>query len=134
MDYEMQIERYLLKGCCCAEAMVRAGLELLGEEDEKLCTASAGLCSGMHSGQTCGALTAGAMVLSLFAKSDAAKVMIPELVQWFDDTYGMEYGSMNCEDIAGPGQRFKSQRCRTLTMEVYRKCAELLIENGIMEE
>ena len=134
MDHRRMAERYLQQGCCCGEAIIRAALELSGEENESLARAAAGLCSGLWSGHVCGALTGGAMMLSLFEKSQAAGIMIPELTEWFDKSYGMEYGSMDCGDIAGPGMRFKAERCRNLTIEVYEKCVELLEENGLLEE
>lgn len=126
-------ERYLQKGCCCGEAMVRAALELRREENEGLALAAAGLCGGLWSGYVCGAVTGGALMLSLFDKSQAAAWMIPQLIEWFDSSYGMEYGSMDCRDIAGPGMRYKAERCRKLTMEVYEKCVELLEEQGLWE-
>lgn len=133
MDERRQIERQLQRGSCCGEAMVRGALELRGEENEDLAQAAAGLCSGLWSGCVCGALTGGALMLSLFDKGLAAAQMIPELTEWFDSSYGMEYGSMDCRDIAGPGMRYKGERCRKLTREVYEKCVELLEEQGLLE-
>ena len=122
----------MLKGCCCAEAIVRGALMLMGEESEALCAAAAGLCGGIRTGHDCGALSGGAMMLSLFDRGTAAQVMIPELVEWFDDRFGMEYGSVSCEDIAGEGLRYKAERCRPLTIAVYEKCVELLRDTGFL--
>lgn len=40
------------------------------------------------------------MLLAMFDKRKACEEMIPELTAWFDETYGMEYGSVSCEDIS----------------------------------
>lgn len=134
LDLKKQVDGYLLRGCCCSESIVRAGLDLLGTEDETMANASAGLCLGVHAGQNCGALTGAAMLLSMFSRTTAATVMIPELVEWFDGEYGMEYGSINCEDIAGEHQRHKAERCKPLCLAVCEKCVELLQENDLLPE
>ena len=129
MDKALLIDRYIQEGNCCTVAILRAAMEAKGcGQQEDLAQAAAGLCGGIHAGQNCGALTGGAMMLSLFDRAAAASFMIPELVQWFDETYGMEYGSINCEDIAGSDKRYKAERCRPLIGAVYRKCLELLEE------
>jgi hypothetical protein len=134
MDFEARVDEYFMKGSCCAEALVRAGLDLLGTPNDQLASAVSALCQGIHVGWNCGALTGGALVLALFDRGLAATQMIPELTAWFDDTYGMEYGSVNCEDIAGQGQRYKALRCKPLTLAVGKKCMELLEENGLLPE
>ncbi len=129
MDKELLAEHYIQEGNCCTAAILRAAMELKGcGQQEDLVQAASGLCGGIHAGQNCGALTGGAMMLSLFDRAAAASFMIPELVEWFDSVYGMEYGSINCEDIAGPDRRHKAERCRPLINAVYRKCLELLEE------
>ena len=134
LDVKMTVDGYLLKGCCCTEAIVRTGLELLGQENEQMANASVGLCLGMHAGLTCGALAGGALFLSLFSRSLAATTMIPALAEWFDSTYGMQYGSVNCEDIAGERQCHKPERCKPLCIAVCDKCVELLSENELLPE
>ena len=94
------LKRFLATGSCCAEALVRLGLQLRGEENEQFANASAALCKGLWSRMTCGALSGGAMLLAMFDKRKACEEMIPELTAWFDETYGMEYGSVSCEDIS----------------------------------
>lgn len=131
MPYEELMETILQRGSCCAESLVRFGLALRGEENEPLANAAAGLCNGLHSGYVCGALSGGALLLSLFDKQSAARVMIPELTEWFDVEFGMEYGTVNCEDIlTDPGK--KLSRCRPLTIRTAQKCVELLTEGGYL--
>ena len=38
------LKRFLATGSCCAEALVRLGLQLRGEENEQFANASAALC------------------------------------------------------------------------------------------
>lgn len=129
MNYQEEINRLLLRGCC-TEAMVELGLVLKKEENPLLVQASSGLCIGMHSALTCGALTGGCMLLSMFDRAAAARVMIPELTEWFDASYGMEFGSVNCEDLREHG----GPRCRTLIAATMKKCIEILQYNGLLEE
>lgn len=129
MDYREEIAR-LVSGGCCAEVMVRLGLALKGEENPLLVTASSGLCIGMHSGFNCGALTGGCLLLAMFDRAVAARVMIPELTEWFDAAYGMEYGSVNCEDLKGSSPA----HCHGLITETAEKCIEILKYYGFLEE
>ncbi len=134
LDPRTLTDGYLLRGCCCTEAIVRTGLELLGKEDELLANTASGLCLGVHAGAACGALTGGAMLLSMFSRSQAASTMIPELAAWFDAQYGMQYGSINCEDIAGEHLIHKPERCKPLCLAVCEKCVALLREQGLLED
>lgn len=125
--------RYMMDGNCCAQAVVRLGLAMRGEENEQLVQASAGLCGGMRSGCNCGALTGGCLMLSLFG-TQASRELIPSLTEWFDDAFGMRYGSINCEDIMQNDPRYRLERCRPLTMAVGEKCVDLLLEKGYWKE
>ena len=128
-----EIKRFLAGGSCCAEALVRLGLKLRNEKNETFANASAALCNGLWSQMTCGALSGGAMLLAMFDKRKACQEMIPELTAWFDETYGMQYGSVNCEDIA-PGLRHDRKLCSELIDAVGEKCLALLREYGLYQE
>ena len=132
MDYNAQMECALMRGCCCSETLVRFSLMLRGEENEPFALAASALCDGIHSGYACGALTGGALLLAMFDRAFAARTMIPELVQWFDDTYGMEYGSINCEDITQGDLHCKAERCRMLVLAVGNRCTGLLERYGYL--
>ena len=134
MNRQDLMEQVLMRGVCCSEALVRLGLALRGEENETFALASAGLCDGLHGGHLCGALTGGALLLAMFDRPFAARSMIPELTGWFDDIYGMEYGSMNCEDITGGDAHRKVEVCRPLIRAVGDKCVELLEQYGYLEK
>ena len=133
MDPRSELAYLLQQGYCCTEALVRLGLLLRREENESLARASSGLCNGMHTGLTCGALTGGCLMLSLFDCTLAARKMIPELCDWFDAAYGMEYGSINCEDIRGDDPRAGLEHCRELICAVALQCVEILRDNHLLE-
>lgn len=133
MDYQSQAV-YLARTYCCTEALVRFGLWLKNEENPLLVKASCGLCNGMFSGFNCGALTGGCMLLSMFDRTLAARVMIPELTEWFDSVYGIEYGSINCEDLRGDSPKATTEFCRPLICAVAEKCVEILENNKLLEE
>lgn len=134
MEPNSQLAWILQQGCCCSEALVRLGLWMKGVEDPLLSQASSGLCNGMHSGFACGALAGGCLLLSLFHPGEAAREMIPELCEWFDCTYGMTYGSVNCEDIRGNSPGNTMERCRPIVLAVGEKCVERLRVNQLWEE
>jgi C_GCAxxG_C_C family probable redox protein len=93
---------------CCSQATLLALQEALGLEDELALKAASSLCGGVAlSGNTCGALSAGVMVMGMkqgrgdlkegFA--NVMKAMLPanKLVKWFE----AEYGTTVCHDISG---------------------------------
>ena len=133
-EIESQLSFLLQQGYCCTEALVRLGLWLKGAENELLVKASSGLCKGMHSGFTCGALTGGCMVLSMFDRNCAAREMIPELCEWFDTQYGMQYGSLNCEDLLGSQPPVSLDRCKPVIYAVAAQCVELLTIHCLLED
>ena len=128
-----ELKDLIQRGCCCAETLVRFGLWLRGEENEQLAGASAALCGGMYAGYNCGALTGGVLALGLFAGGETQRELTRELAAWFDETYGMEYGSVNCADIADGG-RTAAQRCPALIEATGEKCVELLQARGLLPQ
>ena len=118
---------------CCAETLVRFGLWLRGAENEGFAGAAAALCGGMGAGWNCGALTGGALLLGMFARGREKQALAGELAAWFDETYGMEYGSINCADIA-EGGRLAPQRCPALVEATGEKCVELLKAHGLLPQ
>lgn len=132
MDHKEIVNKYLMRGCCCSEALVRLGLEILGEEDnERLIDAAAGMCNGMHDGGVCGGLTGGCMLLAMMDR-DEAPFMCEELHQWFEVTYAEEYGSMNCKDILGTDPWNMLERCRPMILDIAEKCCDILEENALI--
>ncbi len=93
---------------CCSQATLLALQEALGLEDELALKAASSLCGGLAlSGNTCGALSAGVMVMGMkHGRGDLSegftnvmKAMVPanKLVRWFEG----EYGTTVCRDISG---------------------------------
>ena len=93
---------------CCSQATLFALQEALGLEDELALKAASSLCGGVGlSGNTCGALLAGVMVMGMkmgrgdlkegFARVMKAMVPANRLVRWFE----AEYGTTVCRNISG---------------------------------
>ncbi|OYO43037.1 hypothetical protein CG709_20535, partial [Lachnotalea glycerini] len=91
-------------------------------------------------GKICGSLTGGCCLIGYFAgkgsKEEVESVylnqMIGELVQWFDDVYGKEYGGCDCTCILEGNPINKRTRCPQIVEAVYTKAMELLRENGVI--
>ncbi len=126
----LRLNQLLQSGKCCAQALVSLGLELLGQENPQMEAASAALCLGVRSGLTCGALTGAAMMMCLFDPSQAVSELIPELVEWFQETYEEAYGGTDCDTILGGNPANKAFRCPALVENTYRKARELLEDAG----
>jgi C_GCAxxG_C_C family probable redox protein len=93
---------------CCSQATLLALQEALGLEDELALKAASSLCGGVAlSGNTCGALSAGVMVMGMKqgrgdlkeGLASVMKAMVPanKLVKWFE----AEYGTTVCHEISG---------------------------------
>ena len=85
---------------------------------------------GVRCGLTCGALTGAAMMLQLFDPETAATEMIPELAEWFKETYGEAYGGVNCDDILERNLANKAMRCPAVVESTYVKAREILEDFG----
>lgn len=100
--------RYEREYHCCSQATLLALQEALGLEDELALKAASSMCGGVAlSGNTCGALSAGVMVMGMKQGrgdlkegfENVMKAMVPanKLVKWFE----AEYGTTVCKDISG---------------------------------
>ncbi|MCC7447685.1 MAG: C_GCAxxG_C_C family protein [Anaerolineae bacterium] len=127
------------QGFFCSQILMTLGLELQGKENPDLIRAMNGLAGGLgFSGETCGALTGGACLLGLYAgkgqptedENLQLNAMIIELVRWFKNGYGQEYGSIRCEDILSGNAQAIATRCPTMVAGTFQKVKELLVENG----
>lgn len=122
----------------CSQILLLLGLQLRGGDNPELIRSMQGLCGGMSGGETCGALTGGACLLGLYAgrgtpaEDDDPRLlfMLEELVDWFREGYGAEFGSLRCDDIVGPGGEHLTDRCPQMVRGVFEKVKELLLENG----
>ena len=131
MDGDVKrLHQLRLEGKCCSAVLLQLALELRGEENPGLVQASTGLCLGVHSGLTCGALTGAACMLSLFDEKLAATEMIPQLAEWFTTTYGALYQGADCRSILGGRPENKALRCPSIIESTYLEAREILQEFG----
>jgi hypothetical protein len=123
----------------CSQILVTMALDLQGRDNPSLVRAMEGLAGGLgFTGETCGTLTAGASVLGLYAgrgresedENPTLIFMIEDLVKWFAEGYGREYGGIRCRDILGTDPNSQATRCPRMIEGTYQKIKELLVENG----
>jgi hypothetical protein len=125
-------------GLQCSQILLQLGLDLQGRSNPELVATMRGLCGGLSVGETCGALTGGACLLSLYAGHGVAGgeddprllFMLDDFVTWFKAGFGEAYGSLRCEDILGPMAQHLTDRCPAMVLGVYQKVKDLLVENG----
>lgn len=138
MDDLDRIRELKQQGFFCSQILTIMGLELQGKDNPDLVRAANGLAGGLgFSGETCGALTGGACLLGLYAGKglpDEAEnlrlnVMIMELVKWFKDGYGQEYGGIRCAEVLKDPNQMPT-RCPRMVAGTFQKVKDLLVENG----
>ncbi|AGK99859.1 DVU_1555 family C-GCAxxG-C-C protein [Desulfoscipio gibsoniae] len=130
------------QGFNCSQILLALGLESRGEDNPGLIRSMTGLGGGLgFSGKTCGALTGGVCLLSLYAgrgtpeekEHDEFLLMVDELVQWFEGEIGQAYGGINCGDILGEdlAEKIVSPRCSSIVIETYNKVKEIMLTHGV---
>ncbi len=127
------------QGFFCSQILMTLGLQLQGKENPDLVRAMHGLAGGLgFTGETCGALTGGTCLLALYAgKGEPADdddprllFMIEDLVKWFKQGYGQDYGGIRCETILSGATNAQTARCPAMVAGTFQKVKELLVENG----
>jgi hypothetical protein len=128
------------KGYQCSQILVILGLEARGEENPGLIKAVGGLAWGCGEGScTCGSLTGGCCLLSLFAGKGTESEkwsrhydkMSRELVRWFWKKYGFNYQGIDCMALRDSGSPEAAQKlCWQIIEDVYFKVIEILTDNG----
>lgn len=136
-DWFRMLELYG-QGLNCSQMLISLGLTDMGKDNPDFVQAVAGLGGGIgFTGKTCGALTGGACLLSLYANAseESDKVtsvaMIDELVDWFETEMGQAHGGINCEDIlSGPLEGSAAPPgCAQIVIDTYAKIQEILADN-----
>jgi C_GCAxxG_C_C family probable redox protein len=126
------------QGYYCSQILLMLALEAQGKTNDDLIRAVGGLANGCgFSGGTCGALTGGACLLSLYAgkgtdddyQDESLTHLLRDLGAWFSRTYGDHYGGITCEAIVGDRTDMR-QRCAAIVAETYAKTLELLAASG----
>ena len=128
MDIETRTLELAQQGYCCSQIIVKIGLEFKNKENEDLVRAMKGLCRGLYKQGLCGALSAGACLLSMYSEA-YAPVLIPELAEWFEK----RFSCVNCAGLIG-ADRVDLQKCLRITGETCARCFEILEEKGLLAE
>jgi C_GCAxxG_C_C family probable redox protein len=132
----MQLLRLKAKGFCCAQIILILALEAQGKTNADLVRSMGGLCFGVNAGETCGALTGGACLISLYAgkgderevPDDRCMLMVHELVEWFRNSADELYGGMRCDDIL---EKYPDRSiCGKIVADTYEKCINILVDHG----
>jgi C_GCAxxG_C_C family probable redox protein len=129
-------------GFRCSQIILKQGLKRMNAENPFVIRAMGGLIVGVgFTGKTCGALTGGACLISLFAgrgrtdEKEHPKLwpMIEEFVEWFESEIGEHKGIIDCDIIlkrAGansPGPEI----CGPIVLKSYMKAISILENNGL---
>ena len=127
------------QGFFCSQIILQLALDLQGKDNPDLVAAMHGLAGGLgFVGETCGALTGGACMIGLYAgkgrpaddDDPRLNFMVTDLVQWFKDGFGREYGSLRCADILAGDPNARATRCPLMVQGTFQKAKELLVANG----
>ena len=136
-DLLLRMSRLKAEGYCCSQIMLILALEVQGKTNTDLVRAAGGLCYGIGlSGETCGALSGGACIISLYAGKGSGEetpdyryaLMANELMNWFKERAEQAYGGVRCEDILlkHPDKRV----CGQIVTETYTMAMEILMAQG----
>jgi len=136
---EMRMLQRVQQGFHCSEILLFAGLEARGKINPDLIRAVSGLAGGVgFSGELCGALTGGACLLGLYSgrgdeneiTDPRLNIMIGELMDWFSEKFGGQYGGTRCREIVQDDPRNQPQRCPRIVSGTLKKVKSLLSEYG----
>ena len=139
MDDLTRMKQLWQQGFFCSQILMLLGLELQGKDNPDLIRAANGLAGGLgFTGEACGALTGGACLLGLYAGKGKLEdpenlrlnFMVEDLVKWFKEGYGQEYGGIRCNDILAGNSGNQAVRCPVMMAGTFQKVKELLVENG----
>ncbi|TWH48732.1 DVU_1555 family C-GCAxxG-C-C protein [Sporomusa sp. KB1] len=123
----------------CSQILLQMRLNDQGRENPELIRAMAGLVGGLgYCGKICGALTSGACLLALYAGKGSTEevedsrlnAMIEELVKWFEQEVGSQYGGTDCNIILEGNLQNRIQRCPQILLQTNQKVKEILEANG----
>jgi C_GCAxxG_C_C family probable redox protein len=127
------------QGFFCSQMILIQGMELLGKDNPDLLRSMNGLAGGLgFTGELCGALTAGACLLGLYAGKGRPEdqedprllFMIEDLLKWFKEEYETRFGGIRCEEILEVKGAYAANRCPLIVSSTFQKCKELLVENN----
>lgn len=128
-------------GYCCSQIILILALEAQGRSNTDLVRAASGLCHGMGSANgPCGALLGGFCLLALHGgrgedveeEDPGLALMIEELAEWFQESFGSRHGGITCSAILGEDatRRPDMSRCGNLVQETYIATMRILADHG----
>lgn len=132
-------ESLFAEGWYCGESVVQAVGEALGRDYGVSPNMASGFCAGMgRSGETCGALTGGILMISAAEGRQDKTESIEgafEAVQMLMDDFEEGFGSTNCAELLGchlgtpEGQKTFAEKGLSRQCQAYSgKVAELVLE------
>jgi C_GCAxxG_C_C family probable redox protein len=136
MDQLMALRK---QGFYCSQILMLQTLEMTGKSNPDLIRVMQALAGGLgFTGELCGALSGGASVLGLYAGKGLPEeeedprllFMIEDLVKWFKQAYGKQFGGIRCTEILSGNNQNLASRCPVMVLGVLQKVKELLVENG----
>ncbi len=147
-DTQMMIFELGSKGYTCAQILIIAALRAQGQENEELVRSMSALAQGIaNTGKTCGALTGGLCLLSLYVGKGSdfeyaepkEALMWEELIVWFEEEIGQGRGNdcdiiLNIDDQNNQDlERINLDRrvCGEIVSKVWEKCLEILANHQI---
>lgn len=146
MDEQQDIMMRMLEltgqGYACSQILLMLAMELSGEENSGVVRTMAALNEGMcGTGRLCGCLTGGSCLLAYFAgkgledeqEHPMFRKMVADFSVWFDETWGQQYGGVNCDDILEDNAANRMLRCPEIVQSSFEKCLELLEENQCLD-
>lgn len=134
-----RIKGFRQQGFFCSQILLLMGLEMQGKQDADLVRAMQGLAGGLgFTGETCGALTGGACLLGLYAGKGSPEepeemrldFMVRDLLEWFKDGVGQQYGGIRCDDILAGNPKNQPARCPAIVAGTFQQIKEILVANG----
>ena len=148
MDEEQDLLSRMLdltaQGYACSQILLILAMEYTGQEDSGVVRAMSALNEGMcGTGKLCGCLTGGSCLLGYLAgkgldpeemEHPMFRNMVVQFHQWFEETWGQQFGGMNCDDLLENNLANRMMRCPQIVESSFAKCMELLEENGCLEE
>jgi len=138
-DFLMHLMELSRQGFYCSQILLMLRLEAEGKENPDLVRTLGGLAGGLgFCGKACGALTGGACLIAYYASKGSPEEMadnrlnemIAELLTWFEEEVGGQYGGTDCSVILDGDMANRSSRCPKIVEGVYYKAMEILNENG----
>jgi hypothetical protein len=127
------------KGYHCSQILLLLALRSQGRENPGLVRAMAGLARGTAREEgTCGTLTGAAGMMAYYAAKGGddeqermeLPVLLEELWDWFETTYGKTFGGTTCSRILADGTHPR-ERCGRMVLETFRQCQAILMAYGI---